>query len=90
MSIGLSERTLRYRDMDRRGEEEVGLLPADSDADEHVAKVRRRRGIDGFRPRHRQMFAAMLFFLILGLAILSVLTAWVLIASFVENANVSY
>ncbi len=81
MSIGLSDRTLRYRDMARQEEEEVGLLPPGSEVDKHIPKVHRSRGIYGFRPRHRQVFATMLCFLILGLTVLSILAAWVLLTS---------
>lgn len=75
MSTGSSDRNLRYRDMARQEEEEVGLLPNGSEVDEYTAKVRRRRAICGFRPRHRQIFAVMLCFLVLGLCVLSILTA---------------
>ncbi len=75
MSIGLPDRSLRYRDMARQEEEEVGFLPTESEANEHTAKDRRSRGICGFRPRHRQIFGAVLCFLVLGLALLSILTA---------------
>ena len=80
MSFGLLDRTLRNRDMARQ-EEEVGLLTPGSKAAEHIPKVHRGRGICGFRPRHRQVFAAMLCFLALGLIVLSILTAWVLLTS---------
>ena len=85
MSVGLSDRTLRYRDMARQEEEEVGLLPSGSEADEHIPKIRRSRGVCGFRPRHRQIFAAMLCFLVLGLGVLSILTAWVPFSSLEER-----
>lgn len=61
--------------MSRQEEEEVGLLPAEFEADEYIVKNRRSRGICGFRPRHRQIFGAMLCFLVFGLALLGILTA---------------
>ena len=72
-----------------RQEEEVGLLPAGIETEEPVPKLRRSRGIWGFRPRHRQVFAVMLAFLVLGLGMLSILTAWVShSARFVDSTNI--
>ncbi len=85
MSIVSSDKTLRYRDMARQ-EEEVGLLPSGSEADEQISKVRRGRGLCGFRPRHRQIFVAILCFLVLGLTVLSILTVWVSLPWFYEES----
>ena len=72
MAIGTSDRILRYRDMARQEEEEVGLLPPESDIDENESKSRRNRGICAFRSRYRQVFITMLCFVITGLAALGI------------------
>ena len=82
---GSSDITLRYRDMARQEEEEVGLLSPDSDIDENLSKARRSRRFPGSRPRYQKVFAAMLCAVVVGLAVLSILTAWVLLPYFVRR-----